>query len=69
MIRSHKALATMLSRDPSLRIMKDVPLKGARLPVWALTPGGGRIHGNAAKAALRRGFPLASADLFDGGSV
>lgn len=66
MIGDYRKLLTRIG-EAEIGLMREGPEKPGGRPIWSLTPGGGRVHATTAKAALKRGFPMAQHDLFPGG--
>lgn len=64
MIRSFKVIATMRLDNPELGLVRETPETPGARPTWHVSPGGGRVHGNTAAAARRRGVPVHQAELF-----
>ena len=66
MIKSIKALGVLCLKDSGLGLEFHKPVPGERRGTWFLTPVGARVHGNTAKAAIKRGLMIAQDDLFPG---
>lgn len=69
MIRDFRKLLALKEAGDGQGLMSEPPEKPGGRVVWSLSPGGARVHTTTAKAARRRGFPVVSADLFDGGQA
>ena len=64
MIRSWRKIASLRAENPNLGLVRESPQTPGARPTWHVSPGGGRVHGNTAAAARRRGVPVHQAELF-----
>jgi hypothetical protein len=65
MIGDYRKLLERQSAGEVIGLVMDNPERPGGRPIWSLAPEGERVHATTAKAAKRRGFPMAQADLFE----